>query len=70
MGLKFGTPEWIEEYLVTLNNNKVYEDAAKTWEGDFIFIIEPEGNLVEQLDLMKKLKQLLFFQGNGVIGIN
>jgi len=49
MGLKFGTPEWIEEYLVTLNNNKVYEDAAKTWEGDFIFIIEPEGNLDHEL---------------------
>lgn len=49
MGLKFGTPEWIKEYLVTLNNNKAYEDAAKTWEGDFIFIIKPEGNLEKEL---------------------
>ncbi len=51
MGLKFGTAEWTEAYLVTLNNNKDYEDAAKTWEGDFIFIIEPEGNLDHEVQI-------------------
>ena len=49
MGLKFGTAEWISTYIETLNNNKAYEDAAKTWEGDFIFIIEPDGNLDHEL---------------------
>lgn len=45
MGLMFGTAEWIKVYIETLNNNKDYEDAAKTWEGDFLFIITPDGNL-------------------------
>ncbi len=47
MGLKFGTQELIDEYIDKLNNNKVYEDAAKTWEGDFIFDVEPDGGLEE-----------------------
>ena len=49
MGLKFGTEEWINAYLEKLNNNKVYEESAKTWEGDFIFVIEPEGNLDHEI---------------------
>jgi putative sterol carrier protein len=49
MGLKFGTEDWIKAYLVKLNNNKDYAEAAATWEGDFIFIVEPEGNLDHEL---------------------
>ena len=49
MGLKFGTQELIDEYIDKLNNNKVYEDAAKTWEGDFIFDVEPDGGLEEEI---------------------
>ncbi len=35
-----GTDEWVEKYIEALNNNASYEDAAKTWEGDFVFIIK------------------------------
>lgn len=49
MGLKFGTEEWINAYLEKLNNNKAYEESAKTWEGDFIFVIEPDGSLDHQV---------------------
>ncbi|MBD3353457.1 MAG: sterol carrier protein [Candidatus Lokiarchaeota archaeon] len=45
MGLLFATKEWLEAYIETLNNNEAYEDAAKTWEGDFVFIVEAGGNL-------------------------
>ncbi len=45
MGLKFGTDNWVAAYIETLNNNKAYEESAKTWEGDFLFIIEPEDEL-------------------------
>jgi putative sterol carrier protein len=45
MGLKFGTQAWVEAYMEKLNANAAYEDAAKTWEGDFVFIIEADGNL-------------------------
>ena len=38
--LLFPSDEWIEKYIEALNNNPRYEDAAKTWEGDFIFPID------------------------------
>jgi putative sterol carrier protein len=51
MGLKIGSPEWLNDYLAKLNNNKAYEEAAAVWEGDFIFIFEPEGNLDHEIRL-------------------
>jgi putative sterol carrier protein len=45
MGLLFGTAPWVDAYLEKLNANPAYEEAAATWEGDFVFIIEAEGNL-------------------------
>lgn len=45
----FGTMEWANLFMDALNNNKTYEDAAKTWEGDFYFIIEPSGSLKEPI---------------------
>ena len=49
MGLLFGSQEWIDAYAETVNSNAAYEDAEKNWEGDFMFIIEPDGNLHEEL---------------------
>ncbi|MFX1253448.1 MAG: SCP2 sterol-binding domain-containing protein [Promethearchaeota archaeon] len=43
----FPSAEWLEKYIELLNANKAYEDAAKTWEGDFVFEITPDGNLKE-----------------------
>ena len=34
---KFGTQEWYDIYKEEINNSKAYEEAAKTWEGDFLF---------------------------------
>lgn len=45
MGIKFGTAEWLTAYIDKLNNNKDYAEAASTWEGDFVFVVEPDGNL-------------------------
>ncbi|MFX1577173.1 MAG: SCP2 sterol-binding domain-containing protein [Promethearchaeota archaeon] len=39
--MKFGTPQWIEQFVKTLNENKAYAEAAATWEGDFLFIVYP-----------------------------
>ena len=39
--VQFGTPEWIEQFVKTLNENKAYAEAAETWEGDFLFIVWP-----------------------------
>ena len=54
--MKFGTPEWAEAYRKAINENENYKDAAGPegfppdgWEGDFLFIIEPSGNLDHEL---------------------
>ena len=41
----FGTDEWVEDYVKALNDNPKYLDAAKTWEGDFLFTVTAEGAL-------------------------
>ena len=45
MGIKFGSAEWLTEYMNKLNANNDYLEAASTWEGDFIFVVEPDGGL-------------------------
>lgn len=39
----FPTQEWVEKFVEKVNSNVEYEKAAKDWEGDFLFIIEPDG---------------------------
>ena len=43
----FGTLDWANAFMEAINASKAYEEAAKTWEGDFYFIIEPGGSLKE-----------------------
>lgn len=54
--MKFGTQEWAEAYAKALNANENYRDAAGPkgfppdgWEGDFLFIVEPAGNLDHEI---------------------
>lgn len=49
MGLPAFKQEWVKAFVNACNNNKDYEDAAKTWEGDFTFIVEPDGPLKERI---------------------
>ena len=49
MALLFPSEEWLKALVEELNNSQVYRDAAKNWEGDFYFIIEPEGSLSEKV---------------------
>jgi putative sterol carrier protein len=42
MALKFPSDEWIKELSVKLNASESYERSAKDWEGDFVFIVEPD----------------------------
>jgi len=43
--VKFPSEEWIELFMEAVNANSNYEEAAKTWEGDFLFVIEPDTEL-------------------------
>lgn len=45
MTFKFPSEEWINEFMVVVNNSPSYKEAAKTWEGDFLFVIEPDDKL-------------------------
>ncbi len=42
---KFPSQEWVDLFKESLNQNKNYEDAALTWEGDFVFLILPDETL-------------------------
>ena len=42
MAFKFPSDEWIKELSRQLNESETYEKSAKDWEGDFIFIVEPD----------------------------
>ena len=44
---KFPSEEWVKLYMEQLNVNKNYEEAAKTWEGDFLFVIQADAELKE-----------------------
>lgn len=39
MGIKFATAEWMAALKDELNKSEGYRDAAKTWEGDFYWVI-------------------------------
>ena len=42
MAFKFPSDEWIKELSSKLNESESYEKSAKDWEGDFVFIVEPD----------------------------
>jgi putative sterol carrier protein len=54
--MKFGTQEWADAFVKAVNENENYKDAAGPdgfppdgWEGDFIFVVEPAGNLDHEI---------------------
>jgi putative sterol carrier protein len=38
----FGSQEWVEALERELNTSAAYADAARNWEGDFYFVIQPD----------------------------
>lgn len=45
MAYKFPSDAWVKALMQDLNNSAAYAEAAKTWEGDFYFVVEPGGAL-------------------------
>jgi putative sterol carrier protein len=43
----FATETWIKCFHAEVNKSEAYRQAARTWEGDFYFVVEPEGSLTE-----------------------
>src|SRR5208337_2991974 len=46
---RYATQEWFDLYMEEINKSKSYEEAGKTWEGDFYFITEKGGPVKEQI---------------------
>lgn len=54
--MKFGTSEWANAFCKAVNENENYRDAAGPegfppdgWEGNFLFVVEPAGNLDHEI---------------------
>jgi putative sterol carrier protein len=45
----FPSEEWLQSLEEKLNSDSHYSEIAKNWEGDLLFLVEPEGNLKEPL---------------------
>ncbi|MEM4724165.1 MAG: SCP2 sterol-binding domain-containing protein [Candidatus Hadarchaeum sp.] len=46
---KFGSEEWVKALQEAINASEAYAEAAKTWEGDFYFIVEPGGPIEKEM---------------------
>lgn len=45
---QFPSDEWLHALMEKLNMDERYAQAARNWEGDMAFVIEPSGELKEQ----------------------
>ncbi len=55
MAVQFGSAEWVAALKEQLNTSQAYADAAKNWEGDFYFVVDPEGAVKEPMYLYMDL---------------
>lgn len=49
MAFLFPSEEWLNALVEVINGSQQYRDAAKNWEGDFYFIIEPDKDFKERV---------------------
>ena len=47
MSIPFASEDWIKTLMAKVNESEAYRSAAKTWEGDFYFIVDPEDDSAE-----------------------
>jgi putative sterol carrier protein len=45
----FPSEEWLKGLEEKLNSDQRYGEIARNWEGDLMIVIDPQGNLQEQL---------------------
>lgn len=51
MSYLFPSAEWVAQLQKAINSSPAYASSAKTWEGDFYFIIEPGGGITEPIKI-------------------
>jgi putative sterol carrier protein len=55
MAHRFPSDAWVKALMEELNKSAAYAEAAKTWEGDFYFVVEPGGPLTKAVLLYMDL---------------
>lgn len=55
MAIPFPSDAWIKAMMEDLNQSAAYQEAAKNWEGDFFFVVDPGGSLEQQVILYMDL---------------
>ncbi len=55
MPIPFPGDAWIKAMMENLNASAVYLEAARNWEGDFLFVVEPGGSLAQPVTLYMDL---------------
>jgi len=45
----FPSAQWLEQLQDAINHSDAYASAAKTWEGDFYFIVRPAPGMAESV---------------------
>ncbi len=55
MAYAFPSDAWVKALMEDLNKSEAYAEAAKNWEGDFVFVVEPGGTLAQQAFLYMDL---------------
>jgi putative sterol carrier protein len=46
---ELGSDAWLKALCEAINNSQAYADAAKTWEGDFYFIVDAGGAVPKEI---------------------
>ncbi len=47
--IPFATAAWAQRFMAEINASESYRKAAQTWEGDFLFVVEPDGVFRESI---------------------
>jgi putative sterol carrier protein len=55
MAHKFPGDSWVKALMEDLNQSAAYAEAAKNWEGDFYFVVDPGGTLEKTVVLYMDL---------------
>jgi putative sterol carrier protein len=45
---KFPSDAWIKKLAEELNKNEDYKRSASNWEGDFVFVVEPDDGYTDE----------------------
>jgi putative sterol carrier protein len=45
----FPSSEWLDAYVVRINESDAYRRAAATWEGDVSYVLEPDDGLEREV---------------------